>query len=79
MYMTRHPVVPTHSILSTHQACSSVLVTNSKRLLLRAQPLLDDILAILPELPGVLDTEAVLEDLLNLLQAKTGDLGVEEV
>jgi hypothetical protein len=54
-------------------------VTNSKRLLLRAQPLLDDILAILPELPGVLDTEAVLEDLLNLLQAKTGDLGVEEV
>jgi hypothetical protein len=77
--MTRQPVVPTHSILSTHQACSSVLVTNSKRLLLRAQPLLDDILAILPELPGVLDTEAVLEDLLNLLQAKTGDLGVEEV
>jgi hypothetical protein len=79
MYMTRHPVVPTHSISSTHQACSSILVSNGKRLLLCAQPLLDDILAILPELSGILDTKAVIEHVPDLLQAKTGDFGVEEV
>jgi hypothetical protein len=73
MYVTRH------SIFSTYQACHCALVTNSKRLLLRAQPLLNDILAILPELSGILDTEAVVEHILNLLQAKTRDLGVEEV
>ena len=55
------------------------LVSNSKRLILRAQPLLDDILAILPKLSGVLDTEAMIKHVLDLLQAQTGDLGVEEI
>jgi hypothetical protein len=79
MYTIRHLVVSTHSILSTHEACSSILVTNGKGLLLRAQPLLDDVLAILPELSGVLDTKAVIENVLDFLQAKTRNLGVEEV
>ena len=55
------------------------LVSNSKRLILRAQPLLDNILAILPKLSGVLDTEAMIKHVLDLLQAQTGDLGVEEI
>ena len=55
------------------------LVTDSKWLVLRAQPLLDDILAILPKLSGVLDTEAMIKHVLDLFQAQTGDLGIEEV
>ena len=55
------------------------LVSNSKRLILRAQPLLDDILAILPKLSGVLDTEAMIKHVLDLLQAQTGDLWIEEI
>lgn len=55
------------------------LVSNSKWLILRAQPLLDDILAILPKLSGVLDTEAMIKHVLDLLQAQTGDLWIEEI
>jgi hypothetical protein len=55
------------------------LVANRKWLLLCAKSLLDDILAIFPELSSVLDTEAVVEHILDLLQTKTRDLGVEEV
>lgn len=55
------------------------LVTDSKWLILCAQPLLDDILAILPKLSGVLDTKAMIEHILNLLQAKTRNLGIEEI
>lgn len=54
-------------------------MANGEWLLLRAQPLLDDILTIFPELSGVLDTEAVIEYVLNFLQAETRYLGVEEV
>lgn len=54
-------------------------MADSKRLILRAQPLLDDLLAILPELSGVLDTKAVIKHVLDLLQAKTGYLGIKEV
>lgn len=55
------------------------LVTDSKWLILRAQSLLDNILAILPKLSGVLDTKAMIKHILDLLQAKTRDLGIEEV
>lgn len=55
------------------------LVSNSKWLILRAQPLLDDILAIFPQLSGVLYAEAVIEHIFDLLQAKTRDLGIEEI
>ena len=55
------------------------LMSDGKWLILCAKPLLDNFLTILPELPSVLDTEAVIEHILDLLQAKTGNLGVEEV
>lgn len=55
------------------------LVSNSKWLILRAQPLLDNVLAIFPQLSGVLDTKAMIEHILDLLQAKTRDLGIKEV
>ena len=47
----------------------SDLVSDSKRLVSRAQPLLDDILTILPELSGVLDTKAMIKHILDLFQA----------
>jgi hypothetical protein len=55
------------------------LVSNGKWLLLCAQPFLNDILAILPELSGVLDTKAVIKHVFDLLQTKTRDLRIEEV
>jgi hypothetical protein len=55
------------------------LVADRKRLLLRAKSFLDDILAILPELSGVLNTKAVIEHIFDLFQAETRHLGVEEI
>lgn len=55
------------------------LVPSRDRLFLGLHPLFDDIFALLAKLPGVADTESVLEDLLHFFQYKTRDLGVEEV
>lgn len=43
------------------------LVSDGKWLLLCAQPLFDDILAILPELSRILDPKAVIKHILDLL------------
>lgn len=74
-YMSYHAM-----LLRFHRApyCSD-LMTNSKRLLHRPHPLLDDLLAILPQLPRIFDTKPVIENILDLLQCKTGYLRVEEV
>lgn len=41
-------------------------MANGKRLFLPAQPVFDDVLAILPQLPGILHAEAVVEYILDL-------------
>ena len=41
-------------------------MTNGNRLFLSAQPVFDDVLAILPQLPGILHAEAMVEYVLDL-------------
>lgn len=55
------------------------LMTHRKRFILCTQPLFDDILAILSELSCILDAETVIKDVLDLFQAKTRHLRIEEV
>ena len=49
-----------------------------QRLLHRAHPLRNLLLAHLPQLPRIPDPEPMLEDLGDLLERQAGDLGVEE-
>jgi len=74
--------LPCYSQLSVNDhtpASMLLLMADRKWLLLCAKSLLDDVLTVFPELPGILDTKAVIEHILDLLQAETRDFRVKEV